>query len=168
MRHAIAIALLAACSSAPPPKAATPDPAPQVLPPASGTEQSATLRSRVHPFALFVARVHRKLHDRWGGSFLPALDRRAPSDPLNDPSLAVKLAIAIDAQGALADVHVVQTSRVPAFDQAALDAFRAAAPFDAPADAVLAKDGRVRLHWTLYRDERECGTFDVEPLDGSE
>ncbi len=188
MKRTLAFALVAACGSSATPQigaprptadAAEPRPEPAPPPPADtaalrgaatppaetppATDATA-LKTRAHPLALFVARMHNRLHVRWAEMYLEALATKPVTDPLNDPTLAVTLELAIDVEGALADVHVVTPSHQQAFDDAALDAFRASAPFDTPSGSILASDGLVHLRWTLHRDERECGTFGVEPL----
>lgn len=180
MKRAVAIALVAACGAPATPRPAAsrlaagavePTPAPRGavtpapdMPSGPQTTGATALKTRAHPLALFVARMHRRLHARWADVYLEALAMKPATDPLNDPTLAVTLELAIDAQGALADVRVVTPSHQQAFDEAALDAFRASAPFDMPSDPILASDGLVHLRWTLHRDERECGTFGVQPL----
>jgi hypothetical protein len=76
---------------------------------------------------------------------------------LNHPS-----GIAVDAQGAVT-ADVVSPSGVTAFDDAAIDAFLAAGPFEQPPVSIRSSDGLVHMTWTLYRDQRNCGTFGVDP-----
>src|SRR5690606_19746467 len=45
------------------------------------------LRSRKHPFARYIATMHRAIHDRWAWGYLDSLDSRSPSHPLNKPEL---------------------------------------------------------------------------------
>ena len=94
---------------------------------------------------------------------LAAFDQ-SQNTALSDPSLAVQLAIAIDATGNLANLDIIASSKLAEFDTAAVGAFRAAGPFPTTPDAIKSKDGLVHLRWTLYRDHRQCGTFSVEPL----
>ncbi len=131
--------------------------------PAPDPTRPTALKTRAHPFALYVVGMHRKLHAKWADGFLASLDAKAVTDPLNDPRLAVQLEIAIAMDGSTL-VEVIKPSHVTAFDAAAVDAFEAAAPFDPTPDSIRSADGRVHMRWTLHRDDRECGTFGVEPL----
>jgi hypothetical protein len=176
----LAFALVAACSApaSAPVRTASPAPAPAArmerdtdrdasadAMPASAPDPSAqtALKTRAHPFAIYVARMHRKLHETWANGFLASLANKPVTDPLNDPQLSVQLEIAIEADGS-ALVDVIKPSHVTAFDRAAVDAFETAAPFEPTPDSIRSADGRVHMRWALHRDERECGTFGVEPL----
>lgn len=142
------------------PRPASSEPTPVAAPAPS---RPTALKTRAHPFAIYIAGMHRKLHGTWADGFLASLDEKAVTDPLNDPGLAVQLQIAIAADGS-ALVEVIKPSHVSAFDAAAVDAFEAAAPFEPTPASIRSADGRVHMRWTLFRDERECGTFDVDPL----
>ncbi|HEY5922447.1 MAG TPA: TonB C-terminal domain-containing protein [Kofleriaceae bacterium] len=121
------------------------------------------LKTRAHPFALYIARLHRQLHPQWGERVLGDFDQRQ-NTAVSDPNLAVQLALAIDATGNLAKLDVVVSSKLAEFDEAAVKAFRASGPYPTPPDAIKSKDGLVHFRWTLYRDDRQCGTFSVEPI----
>ena len=43
------------------------------------------LKTRAHPFALYVARMHRRIHELWGFGFLEDLDNKGADYPLNNP-----------------------------------------------------------------------------------
>ncbi|MFH0902488.1 MAG: hypothetical protein V2A73_17805, partial [Pseudomonadota bacterium] len=43
------------------------------------------LGTRAHPFALYLARMHRRIHELWGFGFLAGLDDKPASNPMNDP-----------------------------------------------------------------------------------
>lgn len=150
----IVVLLAAGCA-----RSAAPPPAPAPTP--SG---STALRTRTAPLAIYVARLHRVIHPRWAEAFLVELDRRPASDPLNDPSLFTVVELAIASDGAVAEATVVTASGQPDFDAAALDAVRGANPEEVPPVDFRGADGRVHLRWGFYRNERECSTFNVEPI----
>ncbi|MCB0412246.1 MAG: TonB family protein [Bdellovibrionales bacterium] len=55
--------------------------------------------------------------------------------------------VILDAQGVLEEVQVIGESGVKDLDDAAIEAFRAAAPFPNPPKGIVEKDGRIRIRW---------------------
>ena len=58
-----------------------------------------------------------------------------------------KLIIILDAQGTLMRVQMVSRSGVSDLDEAAVDAFRAAAPFPNPPAGIVEEDGTIKIRW---------------------
>lgn len=58
-----------------------------------------------------------------------------------------KVIITLNAQGILQKVQVIDPSGVRDLDDAAVEAFRAAAPFPNPPDGIIESDGTVKIHW---------------------
>jgi outer membrane biosynthesis protein TonB len=127
------------------------------------TGNQTALKTRAHPFAVYVARMHRRIHELWGFGFLEALDDRGASDPLNNPDLWTNLEVSVNPDGTLHKVTIVKTSGETEFDVAAIDTVMSSAPFEAPPEAIRSSDDRVYLRWGFYRNWRQCGTFNVEP-----
>ncbi|MGE3767354.1 MAG: energy transducer TonB [Kofleriaceae bacterium] len=127
------------------------------------TGNQTALKTRAHPFAVYVARMHRRIHELWGFGFLEALDDRGATDPLNNPDLWTNLEISVNQDGTLHKVTIVKTSGKTEFDVAAIDTVMSSAPFEAPPEAIRSSDDRVYLRWGFYRNWRQCGTFNVEP-----
>jgi TonB family protein len=121
------------------------------------------LKTRAHPFALFLARMHRQIHELWGFGFLEALDSRGANDPLNDVNLWTNLEVSVNPDGTLHKVTIAKTSGKTEFDVAAVDAVISAGPYEAPPEVIRSVDGRVYLRWGFYRNWRQCGTFNAEP-----
>ncbi|MGE0400258.1 MAG: energy transducer TonB [Kofleriaceae bacterium] len=127
------------------------------------TGNQTALKTRAHPFAVYVARMHRRIHELWGFGFLEALDDRGATDPLNNPDLWTNLEISVNPDGTLHKVTIVKTSGKTEFDVAAIDTVMSSAPFEAPPEAIRSSDDRIYLRWGFYRNWRQCGTFNVEP-----
>lgn len=127
------------------------------------------LRSRKHPFARYIARIHRKIHEAWAWGFLEQLDGRGRNHPLNDFDLWTRVEIVINADGTIDKVITVRHSGKTAFDAAAREIIFAAGPFPDPPDSIRSPNGKVYMHWAFHRDQRACGTFGADPfiLDGS-
>ena len=121
------------------------------------------LGTRAHPFAIYIARMHRRIHELWGFGFLEDLDNKSADYPLNDPNLWVNLELSVNPDGTLHKVTIAKTSGKTEFDVAAVDTVISSAPFEATPEAIRSVDGRIYLRWGFYRNWRQCGTFNVEP-----
>jgi outer membrane biosynthesis protein TonB len=121
------------------------------------------LKTRAHPYALYVARMHRRIHELWGFGFLENLDGKGSDYPLNDPNLWVNLEISVNPDGTLHKVTIAKTSGKMEFDVAAVDTVISSGPYEATPEAIRSVDGRIYLRWGFYRNWRQCGTFNVEP-----
>src|SRR5512140_2128656 len=121
------------------------------------------LKTRAHPYALYIARMHRRIHELWGFGFLEQLDGKGADYPLNDMNLWVNLEISVNTDGTLHKVTLAKTSGKTEFDVAAVDTVISAAPYEQTPEAIRSVDGRIYLRWGFYRNWRQCGTFNVEP-----
>ena len=126
-----------------------------------GNHTSVNAQAADH--ASYIARMHRTIHANWGNGFLPRLSNNfSNTHPLNDMSLKTVVEIVIDAD----DGEVVETGRVEPsgnemFDAEALNVSRNIGDQPDPPDSIVSPDGNVYIHWTYWRDERQCGTFGV-------
>ncbi len=121
------------------------------------------LKTRASPYAVYIARMHRRIHELWGFGFLEHLDGKGANDPLNNPDLWVNLEISVNPDGTMHKVTIAKTSGKTEFDVAAVDTVLSAAPYDATPEAIRSVDGRIYLRWGFYRNWKQCGTFNVEP-----
>jgi TonB family protein len=121
------------------------------------------LKTRAHPYALYIARMHRRIHELWGFGFLEQLDGKGSDYPLNDPNLWVNLELSVNPDGTVHKVTIAKTSGKTEFDVAAVDTVITAGPYEATPEAIRSVDGRIYLRWGFYRNWRQCGTFNVEP-----
>jgi TonB family protein len=121
------------------------------------------LKTRAAPFAVYIARMHRRIHELWGFGFLEDLDDKPASHEMNDWSLWTKIEVVINPDGTIDKVNIARPSGVLPFDVAALDTVLSSGPFEAPPEAIRSVDGKTYLHWAFHRDWRQCGTFGAEP-----
>jgi TonB family protein len=121
------------------------------------------LKTRAHPFAVYMARMHRRIHELWGFGFLDSLDDKPADFALNDFELFTVIEISLNTDGTVHKTTVVKTSGKGEFDVAALDTVHTAGPYEAPPEAIRSVDGRVYMRWGFYRNWRQCGTFNAEP-----
>ncbi|MCK5642330.1 MAG: hypothetical protein KAJ19_16100 [Gammaproteobacteria bacterium] len=122
------------------------------------------LKTRAHPFARYIAFMHRKIHPRWGDGFLVDLDRLPAADGFNDFKRWTKLEVVLDRQGQVVKVGIVKPSGYLPFDVAALDVVFSGGPYGAPPQAIVSPNGKVYMHWEFWRNHRQCGTFGVNPF----
>ena len=84
------------------------------------------------------------------------LDDASGRDALANRGLSVEVELAIDgATGRVAKYGVARRSEVVDFDAMALDAIKAAQPFEPAPDRLVSPDGRVYVRWTFRRDDSE-------------
>jgi hypothetical protein len=121
------------------------------------------LKTRAHPFAVYVARMHRRIHELWGFGFLAALDSKGADHPLNDFELWTNLEVSLNPDGSIYKTTVTHNSGNGDFDVAALDTVLSGGPYGETPEEIRSVDQRVYLRWAFYRNWRQCGTFNVEP-----
>ncbi|HKA90711.1 MAG TPA: TonB family protein, partial [Haliangiales bacterium] len=122
------------------------------------------LGTRAAPFAVYIARVHRKIHELWGFGFLSDLDLKSPTDPMNNRDLKVTLEIVLNSDGTVDKATIVKGSGVLTFDVAAIDSVMSAGPFEKAPQEIVSGNGKVYLHWTFHRDERQCSPYFADPF----
>jgi TonB family protein len=127
------------------------------------TGNQTALKTRAHPFAVYIARMHRRIHELWGFGFLEELDNKGSDYPLNNPDLWTNLEVSVNPDGSVHKVTIAKTSGKTEFDVAAVDTVLSSAPFDPTPEAIRSVNGRIYLRWGFYRNWRQCGTFNVEP-----
>jgi TonB family protein len=128
------------------------------------TGNQTALKTRAAPFAVYIARMHRRIHELWGFGFLEDLDDKPASNPMNDWTLQTTIEIVINPDGSVDKTNIAKPSGVLPFDVAALDTVLTAGPYEAPPEEIHSRDGKTYVHWTFHRDWRQCGTFGAEPF----
>jgi TonB family protein len=121
-------------------------------------DNQTELNTRAAPFAQFITRMHRQIHEKWAFGFLTQMDTSFRDSPMNDLKLVAKLEIVLDGKGNVDKIAMVRTSGITGFDGAAISAVYAAAPFPTPPIAILSGNGKVYLHWKFHRNGDACGT----------
>jgi outer membrane biosynthesis protein TonB len=128
------------------------------------TGNQTALKTRAQPFAVYLARMHRRIHELWGFGFLEFLDGKGSDYPLNNFELWTDIELAINPDGTVFKATIAKTSGNLEFDVAAVDTMISAAPFEATPEVIRSVDQRVYLRWGFYRDWRQCGTFNAHPF----
>jgi hypothetical protein len=122
------------------------------------------LGTRAHPFAVYISRMHNRIHELWGFGFLADLDGKPQSSPMNNRQLAVTMEIVVAPSGEVERVVIVRPSGVLTFDVAAVDTIMSAGPYEGTPDDIRSGDGFVYIHWTFHRDERMCTPYFADPF----
>lgn len=111
--------------------------------------EATFLNTREYKFAWFFNRVKRSVQQQWN-----AVDVHRRYDPygkvygVRDRLTVVE--VTLNADGTLDDIYVKKDSGVAFLDEAALRAFREAAPFPNPPDGLRDDDGRIRFSFGFY------------------
>ncbi len=116
------------------------------------------LNTRAAPFAVFIARMHRNIHQLWGFGFLEDVDSKSSSSQYNNPELMTQVEIVMNGDGTIDNVKVIRPSGFTPFDVAAVDAVLSAGPYPEPPKAIRSGNGKIYVHWKLHRDGRQCAT----------
>jgi TonB family protein len=135
-------------------------------------DNQTELNTRAAPFAQFIARMHRQIHEKWAFGFLESLNLQLKNTPFDDMRLMANLEIVLDKTGNVDKIAMVRTSGNTGFDAAAVSSVYAAVPFPTPPEAILSGNGKVYLHWKFHRNGDACGTpgvsyFILDNADGS-
>lgn len=116
------------------------------------------LNTRAAPFAQFITRMHRQIHEKWAFGFLNDMDTSLRQGPMDDMKLLTNLEIVLDGEGNVDRISMVRTSGNTGFDAAAISSVYAAGPFPTPPEAIRSGNGKVYLHWKFHRNGDACGT----------
>ncbi|HVZ90005.1 MAG TPA: TonB C-terminal domain-containing protein, partial [Polyangia bacterium] len=120
------------------------------------------LNTRAAPFAAYIARMHRSIHELWGFGQLEEWDEKSLSAPVNDRNRMTELEIVLNGDGTIDKVTVVRGSGLLEYDVAAIDVAYSAGPYPDPPREIRSANGKIYVHWRFYRDERQCATSGVD------
>lgn len=121
------------------------------------------LNAAASPFAHFLHDMHVRIHQQYVEHYLASLSLN-PDDPLNNMEMHSTLEIAVNPDGSIYRVGVLETSGQTLFDLGAFTAVYRAQPFPRPPSMILSGDGHAWLHWRFDRGPRQCGTWNAEPF----
>jgi outer membrane biosynthesis protein TonB len=122
-----------------------------------------SLNTRAAPFAAYIARMHRSIHELWGFGQLEEWDDKPTSSPFNNRNLMTELEIVLNADGTVDRIGVARPSGLLEYDVAAVDVAYSAGPYPDPPRAIRSANGKIYVHWKFYRDERQCATSGADP-----
>lgn len=108
------------------------------------------LNTREFKYYSYYNRIRRQLAQHWEGRVREKLSKmfnegRSPAAVQSDK--ITKLMIILNKTGTLVKVQVLRDSGISDLDEAAIEAFRAAAPFPNPPSGIIEEDGTVKIRW---------------------
>ena len=114
--------------------------------------------------AEYLALMHKEIHPRWAEGYLLLLDTnyRFTNAALQNDDLKAASAITLDSLGKVIDVRMVYSSGISEYDMEAIRVSRYSSPGIAPPKTMLSPNGKAYVHWTFWRDMRQCGVFGVK------
>jgi len=121
------------------------------------------LNTRAAPFAAYLARMHRSIHELWGFGQLEEWDEKPGSSPYNNRNLVTELEFVLNGDGTIDRIGVARSSGLLEYDVAAVDVAYTAGPFPDPPREIRSANGKIYVHWHFFRDERQCATSGADP-----
>ncbi|HEX2673768.1 MAG TPA: hypothetical protein VHM25_22975 [Polyangiaceae bacterium] len=123
------------------------------------------LNTAASAFGSYLSMIHNRIHPIFADSFLGSLDNLPAGHPMNNKDLSTEVEIVLDQEsGNVVRMGVTKFSGITAFDIAALDSVKRAAPFGTPPREIVSPDGKVYLHWEFHRNEYACSTLNARPF----
>lgn len=108
------------------------------------------LNTREFKYYSYYNRIRKQLSQHWEGRVrekLSKLFKEGRSPAATNKDRVTKLMIVLNDAGTLVRVQVLSDSGVRDLDEAAIEAFRAAAPFPNPPEGIVESDGTVKIRW---------------------
>ncbi len=108
------------------------------------------LNTREFKYYSYYNRIRKQLSQHWEGRVrekLSKLFKEGRSPAATNQDRITKLMIVLNDRGTLVRVQVLSDSGVRDLDDAAIEAFRAAAPFPNPPKGIIEGDGTVKIRW---------------------
>lgn len=107
------------------------------------------LNTREYVYYTYYNRIKSRLRQHWGPNVRKKVEAlvRQGRFIASSSNRITKLVIVLNESGDLVKIQVMDRSGVRDLDDAAIEAFRAAAPFPNPPKGMLEKDGKIRIKW---------------------
>nr|BFD58241.1 hypothetical protein CKG001_03480 [Bdellovibrio sp. CKG001]BFD61672.1 hypothetical protein BdHM001_03530 [Bdellovibrio sp. HM001]BFD65473.1 hypothetical protein HAGR004_04950 [Bdellovibrio sp. HAGR004] len=108
------------------------------------------LNTREFKYYSYYNRIRKQLSQHWEGRVrekLSKMFKEGRSPAATNQDRITKLMIVLNDKGTLVRVQVLSDSGVRDLDDAAIEAFRAAAPFPNPPKGIIEGDGTVKIRW---------------------
>lgn len=107
------------------------------------------LSTREFVYYSFYSRIRRQLNQHWGGKVREKMTKifKQGRSIASAEDRITKLLITLNKQGTLTKVQVLSDSGVRDLDEAAIEAFKEAAPFPNPPEGIVDEDGTIKIRW---------------------
>ncbi len=127
------------------------------------TGMQTLLSTREFVYYSYYNRIKDKLRQTWEPKIKEKMERifRQGRTIASTSDRVTKVIIVLDAQGILRKVQVIGPSGVHDLDDAAVEAFRAAAPFPNPPRGIIDSDGTIKIRWDFILEANANGLIDA-------
>ncbi|MES2854797.1 MAG: TonB family protein [Bdellovibrionota bacterium] len=127
------------------------------------TGMQTLLSTREFVYYSYYNRIREKLRQYWEPKIKEKFERivRQGRTIASDGDKITRIIIILDEKGTLTKVQVVSGSGVRDLDDAAVEAFRAAAPFPNPPKGIVEADGTIKIRWDFVLEANAGGLFDL-------
>ncbi len=107
------------------------------------------LNTREYKYYTYFNRIRRKLSEHWEPKVKQKMNKMFQQGRTiaSTEDKITKLLIVLNDNGVLVKVQVLHDSGVHDLDEAAIEAFRAAAPFPHPPDGIIDEEGTIKIRW---------------------
>lgn len=107
------------------------------------------LKTKEFKYYTYYNRIRRRLSEYWEPAVKEKMERmfKQGRSIASTEEKITKLLIVLDQKGVLTKVQVVLDSGVRDLDEAAIEAFRSAAPFPNPPQGIADADGTIKIRW---------------------
>jgi TonB family protein len=100
-----------------------------------------------YPDVEYFVRLKRIFKMTWNP--VPALRHDMQTMTVSRGAVSVVLGVSVDGKGELAELFILRSSGLPAYDDEALRTVRSSAPFSSPPEKFLKDNGVLRMSWTF-------------------
>ena len=130
------------------------------------TGMQTMLSTREFVYYTYYNRIKDKLRQYWQPKIKEKVERifRQGRTIASTGDKITKVIIVLDGQGILQKVQVLGPSGVTDLDDAAVEAFRAAAPFPNPPKGIIESDGTIKIRWDFILEAGAYSPSDEDPV----
>lgn len=109
------------------------------------------LNTREFKYHSYYSRIRRQLSQHWEGKVRDRVSQiyKSGRSIASNQDRITKLLVVLNSVGLLVKVQILNDSGIHDLDQAAIEAFRDAAPFPNPPRGIIESDGTVRIRWDM-------------------
>jgi protein TonB len=126
------------------------------------------LSTREFVYYSYYNRIKDKLRQYWEPKIKEKMERimRQGRTVASTGDKITRMIIILDENGTLQKVQVISPSGVQDLDEAAVEAFRAAAPFPNPPQGIVEPDGTIKIRWDFILEANASGLFKTRLFSG--
>ncbi|MBT4763156.1 MAG: TonB family protein [Bdellovibrionaceae bacterium] len=119
------------------------------------------LNSREFLYYAYYSRIKDKIRQHWGPTIRSKIQKllQGGRTIASNQDRITKIIIVLNNHGTLVGVKVLGKSGISDLDDAAVEAFKAAAPFPNPPKGMVGNDGTVKIHWDFILEAQNKKEF---------